>query len=235
MRQTSKQNEPLTKPLLPSAKYWMLLVLADDSELHGYRIQQTIKENTRGMINLDVGSTYAYIKKLEQAGLIYESNYREDEEGHSRRHYRLSDLGGQVLIAEQRRIRELAFDSPQFSGPVRRQIFYRALARRGNLALAGICFLWLLIFIFRSLFGPHEELSNMAATLTLQTIPAHFYLMVAAVLVVFCLWWRAARKATTEELEFYTAILSHELPDPEGERAVSEPARRELGLTGGLG
>jgi DNA-binding PadR family transcriptional regulator len=213
-----KQDGVLTHPPLSPAKYWMLLVLADGRELHGYDIKLEIKGSTGGRINLDPGSTYGYLKALPQSGLIDQSAPRwSGPEQASRRYYSLTDLGRQALIAEQRRIRELARDSHGFSAAVRRRVFYRSLALRGLLALAGIDFLWLLILVFRSRFGTEAGPSGMTAPNALQIIPAHFYLMMAAVVVVIGLTWRMARKATADELELYTDLLGRELLDPEDE------------------
>jgi DNA-binding PadR family transcriptional regulator len=92
---------------LSHEQYHMLLALTDGRELHGYGIKLEVKERTKGAINLDVGKTYAHVKKLLQAGMIAEADAPADEEDTRRRYYKLTDFGQKVISAEVQRLSEL--------------------------------------------------------------------------------------------------------------------------------
>lgn len=93
-------------PLSP-VMYQMLLSLTDNRELHGYGIKLEVEERTKGRMDLDPGTVYGYLKKMQKAGLIHESDQREDEENNRRRYYKLTEFGAQILFAEFQRMEEM--------------------------------------------------------------------------------------------------------------------------------
>jgi DNA-binding PadR family transcriptional regulator len=104
------QGKPTPPPhaLLPlkSIETLMLTMLAD-GERHGYGIRQDILEHSGGQIELEVGSLYRHIRRLEADGLI-DSPARAGRSGDERRiYYRLTPFGRRVLAAEMLRLREL--------------------------------------------------------------------------------------------------------------------------------
>jgi DNA-binding PadR family transcriptional regulator len=96
---------------LKHVDFLVLLVLMD-SDLHGYGIVKEIVERTGGQIRLEPGNLYRYIKRLEQEGLVEESDARpEDEEDDGRRrYYAVTDFGREVLNLEVARLRALIED-----------------------------------------------------------------------------------------------------------------------------
>jgi DNA-binding PadR family transcriptional regulator len=76
-------------------------------ERHGYGIRQDVLEHTRGRIELEAGSLYRHIRRLEMDGLLEASAARRSDEDERRIYYRLSPFGRRVLAAEMLRLREL--------------------------------------------------------------------------------------------------------------------------------
>lgn len=91
-------------PLTPTV-FHMLLALAD-GEKHGYGIMQAVEAETRGQMQIRVGSLYGSIQRMIEAGLIEETNERPDPEldDERRRYYGLTEFGRRVLAAEAARI-----------------------------------------------------------------------------------------------------------------------------------
>jgi DNA-binding PadR family transcriptional regulator len=91
-------------PLTPTV-FHMLLALAD-GEKHGYAIMRAVEEETRGQMQIRIGSLYGSIRRMIEAGLIEETSERPDPEldDERRRYYGLTDFGRRVLAAEAARI-----------------------------------------------------------------------------------------------------------------------------------
>jgi DNA-binding PadR family transcriptional regulator len=85
-----------------------MLVLTDDDR-HGYDIMREITNATDGKIQMGPGTLYGTIKRMQQMGLIVETDERPDPalDDSRRRYYRLTDLGQQVLAAEVERLTRL--------------------------------------------------------------------------------------------------------------------------------
>ena len=86
-----------------------LLLALSEQERHGYALVQAIADQTDGLVSLEPGNLYRVIKRLLDAGLITETGRRNapDLGDERRRYYRITSLGGRVLAAELRRLREL--------------------------------------------------------------------------------------------------------------------------------
>jgi DNA-binding PadR family transcriptional regulator len=91
-------------PLKP-VDFLVLLVL-ERGERHGYGIVQDVEVETEGSVRLVPGNLYAVLHRLMEAGLLEEAPRREEED-ERRRNYRLTGRGRQVLAAEAERMREL--------------------------------------------------------------------------------------------------------------------------------
>jgi DNA-binding PadR family transcriptional regulator len=86
----------------------LLLTMLANGDRHGYGLRQDVIEHTGGKIQLEVGSLYRHIRRLEDAGLLAESGGRTPPEGDERRiYYRLTPFGRRVLAAEMLRLRAL--------------------------------------------------------------------------------------------------------------------------------
>jgi len=97
---------PAERPLsLTVASYQILLALAA-KDRHGYAILKVVERQTEGAIRLGPGTLYAAIRRLEDAGLIAESDWRPDPDldDQRRRYYRLTASGRAALIAETDRL-----------------------------------------------------------------------------------------------------------------------------------
>ena len=86
----------------------LLLTMLSAGDRHGYGLRQDIIEHTDGRMELEVGSLYRHIRRLEEAGLLAETEGRSPEQEDERRiYYRLTPFGRRVLAAEMLRMRAL--------------------------------------------------------------------------------------------------------------------------------
>ena len=97
---------------LSTPQFHILLALVD-GERHGYGVIREIERRTAGAVRLGTGTLYTAIARLEQLGLVAESDgraaapdpseaaARRDER---RRYYRLTPLGIAVLTEETARL-----------------------------------------------------------------------------------------------------------------------------------
>ncbi len=94
-------------PLKP-VDFLVLMTLARE-ERHGYGIVTDIAEQTNGRIKLVPGNLYSVLQRLENQGLLGESDHRlaPDLEDQRRRYYSISPLGRRVVSAEAERLRGL--------------------------------------------------------------------------------------------------------------------------------
>lgn len=91
-------------PLTP-AVFHVLVALAS-GEKHGYAILKDIRRRSDGRVSLNVGTLYGVLKRLEQDGLIEESDERPDPalDDERRRYYRITGDGDAVARAEVQRM-----------------------------------------------------------------------------------------------------------------------------------
>jgi DNA-binding PadR family transcriptional regulator len=89
----------------PPATFHILLSLAR-SERHGYGIMSDVAESTDGAMRIGPGTLYGTIKRLLAAGLIEESDERQDPalDDERRRYYRITAAGREALENEARRL-----------------------------------------------------------------------------------------------------------------------------------
>jgi DNA-binding PadR family transcriptional regulator len=101
-------TDPRTLLPLTPLVFQVLLALADERR-HGYAIIREVETRTDGIIHLRTGTLYLLLQRLEEQGLIEESDDRprphEDDE--RRRYYALTGLGRDVMKAEARRLEAL--------------------------------------------------------------------------------------------------------------------------------
>jgi DNA-binding PadR family transcriptional regulator len=92
-------------PPLTPAVFNILLALADGDK-HGYGIMLEVEAATRGEVQMGPGTLYGSIKRMLKAGLIEESDERQDPEldDQRRRYYRATGLGRRTLQAEVQRL-----------------------------------------------------------------------------------------------------------------------------------
>ena len=100
---TSDSTGP-SPPLRP-AVFHILLALAD-GDRHGYAIKQEVEARTEGAVRMGPGTLYESIQRMQQGGLIEESDQRPDPERDKgqRRYYRLTQFGEAALASEVTRL-----------------------------------------------------------------------------------------------------------------------------------
>jgi DNA-binding PadR family transcriptional regulator len=90
---------------LTAAALHILLALSE-SDLHGYGIMQSIKQQSQGEYRMGPGTLYANLANLLAKGLVGETR-RKLENGDTRREYRITPGGEQVLRVEIQRLRQI--------------------------------------------------------------------------------------------------------------------------------
>jgi DNA-binding PadR family transcriptional regulator len=86
----------------------LIMTMLAGRERHGYGMRQDILDHTDGQIELEAGTLYRNIRRLESDGLIEASSKRHDPTDDERRiYYSLTPFGRRVLTAEMLRLRKL--------------------------------------------------------------------------------------------------------------------------------
>ena len=103
-----KTRTPADVLPLRSVDFLVLLMLAQ-GERHGYGIMQDVLAHTEGSMELEAGSLYRTIRRLEDEKLLEEAARRAVAESNEerRRYYRLTPFGRRVVAAEAARLRAL--------------------------------------------------------------------------------------------------------------------------------
>lgn len=94
--------EQARKRYIPMSETMFYILLSLREERHGYGIMQHVKELTDGRIALGAGTVYQSLKKLETDGLIAST-----AETDRRIMYVITPAGGQILLEEAKRIKEI--------------------------------------------------------------------------------------------------------------------------------
>lgn len=87
----------------------LVLTMLSTGDRHGYGLRQDIVAQTGGQMKLEAGNLYRHIRKLQQNGLVAETEPRavQGSEDERRIYYRLLPFGHRVLAAELSRLRVL--------------------------------------------------------------------------------------------------------------------------------
>jgi DNA-binding PadR family transcriptional regulator len=107
MTDVATMNPESLLPLKP-VDFLVLMTLAR-GERHGYGIVADIAEQTAGRIRLVPGNLYAVLQRLENKGLLGETDHRPaaDLDDRRRRYYAITTFGRDVARAEAERLRSL--------------------------------------------------------------------------------------------------------------------------------
>ena len=97
MKNESASSGP-AEPLRPLV--FQILLLLNETELHGYGIMQAINEEAGRAVILGPATLYRTLKELRDAGLIEETQGDDDR----RRVYRLTGEGKEAARAESERM-----------------------------------------------------------------------------------------------------------------------------------
>ena len=90
---------------MPPHWFQILLALADH-DLHGLGITKEVRERTEGQMHLWPGMLYGALRKMEQTGLVSETDPPDDYAagGGRPRFYRITPLGRRTCAAEAERL-----------------------------------------------------------------------------------------------------------------------------------
>lgn len=101
---TSKEELDRVLPLT-STVFHMLVALAEGPG-HGYAVAREVEELTDGRIVMGPGTLYGSLQRMQEAGLIEETENPGEEGLHAerRRYYRMTPLGSAALRADSERL-----------------------------------------------------------------------------------------------------------------------------------
>ncbi len=104
----SSKRDPFELLPLTPAVFHILLALSDGDK-HGYAIMQEVETRSAGVVRIGPGTLYRSIQKMENDGLIEESEERPGAESDDerRRYYRMTELGKAVAVAEAQRLADM--------------------------------------------------------------------------------------------------------------------------------
>ena len=100
------QPDPRSMLPLTHLSYHVLLAIAD-APLHGYGIIKEVALRTDGAMELEAGTLYAGIKRMNDEGLLEGAPQPQEGGDSRRRYYRLTTFGRDVLEAESQRLASL--------------------------------------------------------------------------------------------------------------------------------
>lgn len=78
----------------------VLAVLDEEEELHGWGVSKRIRELSNGVLEVNQGSLYPALHRLQDRGLL-RSRWGQSPEGRRAKLYRLTDGGGERLREEK--------------------------------------------------------------------------------------------------------------------------------------
>ena len=87
---------------------FQILVGLADGDKHGYAILKEVARRTDEKVRLSAATLYGNLARLEEGGLIAESDRRPEFslDDERRRYYRLTNFGREVAVAEAERMEE---------------------------------------------------------------------------------------------------------------------------------
>jgi PadR family transcriptional regulator len=84
----------------------LILEALEQEPNHGYRIAQSIKERSQGVLDFKEGTLYPALHKLERETKV--ESYEGSENGRPRRYYRITKSGRAMLTKDRAEWRELS-------------------------------------------------------------------------------------------------------------------------------
>lgn len=84
----------------------ILKTLSQTRELHGYGIVLHIQRASDELLNVEEGSLYPALHRMEQSGWIY-SEWKVTETGRKAKYYRLTSAGRKQLLEAERNFEQL--------------------------------------------------------------------------------------------------------------------------------
>ena len=108
-RKTRRQIDPRSfLPLHPLEA--RILLLLSEGEAHGYRIVKEIERRDASWTTVFPANLYRRLRDLLAKGMIEVVRNARDESGRSRRTFRITKLGAEVVAEEGKRLEALVAD-----------------------------------------------------------------------------------------------------------------------------
>jgi PadR family transcriptional regulator PadR len=96
-----------TRPaILPGTLHLLILRTLLFGPVHGHGIAKHIRQTSEDILQVEHGSLYPALKRLEREGWIT-SNWEEDARGRDMKFYRLTPAGRKQLTVEESRWRQM--------------------------------------------------------------------------------------------------------------------------------
>jgi len=92
----------MDKEILKGSIDILLLSLLSKGDLYGYEIAKQIKGNSQNLLNMNEGTLYPALRRLERKGYL-KSYWKDADGGRRRRYYTITEKGKKEL---QRKLRD---------------------------------------------------------------------------------------------------------------------------------
>lgn len=102
-------------PLSPAILHILLALAAE--ERHGYGIMLEVARQSDGRYKLGPGTLYDNLEKLDEQGIVEETQKKLSVESGRRRYYRLTEFGRRVLLTETNRLEALVRQAKRYLKP----------------------------------------------------------------------------------------------------------------------
>jgi PadR family transcriptional regulator len=102
--------------ILPGTLDLLILRTLVFGPLHGHGIGKHIRQTSDDVLQVEHGSLYPALQRLERDGLIA-SNWAEDARGRELKFYRLTPAGRKQLMVEESRWKQIARAMARMLGP----------------------------------------------------------------------------------------------------------------------
>jgi PadR family transcriptional regulator, regulatory protein PadR len=97
---TPKAPDPPRPELLQGTLDMLILRTLQWGSQHGHGIGQAIRQSSQELLQIERGSLYPALHRLEERGLI-SSEWKNSELNRRAKYYRLTEAGKKQLVAEQ--------------------------------------------------------------------------------------------------------------------------------------
>ena len=93
--------------LLPGTLELMVLKVLRKDALHGYAIARAIRQRSRDVLQVEEGSLYPALHRMEKRGLL-SSHWEKSEANRRAKFYRITDNGLAQLVEQQKRWKRIS-------------------------------------------------------------------------------------------------------------------------------
>jgi PadR family transcriptional regulator, regulatory protein PadR len=111
-----RRHQSSRATILPGTLDLLILRTLVFGPLHGHGIGKHIRQTSEDVLQVEHGSLYPALQRLERDGLIA-SNWAEDARGRELKFYRLTPAGRKQLMVEESRWKQIARAMARMLGP----------------------------------------------------------------------------------------------------------------------